>query len=59
MLKQQICFGLLTQELWYPAHKFYNFIAYLKNPIPLFPQQGLLGVQVGHLPCLEKGMLND
>lgn len=58
MLKQQM-FVLLAQELWPPSHKFYDFIAYLKNPIPLLPQQSLLGVQVGHLPSLKKGILND
>lgn len=52
-------FGLLTQELRPPGDNFYNFIAYSKIPIPLFPQQSLLGVQVSHLPSLKKGILND
>lgn len=52
-------FGLLTEELWPPGHKFYDFIAYLKISIPLFPQQSLPGVEVGHLPSLIKGILND
>lgn len=52
-------FGLLAQELWPPGDNFYDFIAYLKISIPLFPEQSLLGVQVGHLPPLKKGILND
>lgn len=58
MLKQQIYLGSWLKNCGLQVIT-YNFVAYLKPLIPPFPQQNLLGVQVGHLVSLKKGILNN